>query len=727
MDKFIEALLKLLPFATWLEKAGLGKELAAGLAAAFVAALLWMLVSLAKKGIERWKNHKAARKLDPQFDYAAVRKATEIYIPTQYQNASPARQDEPGFTHQYVARNPLIPFFIKTAFNEKSDSERFYLILADSGMGKTTFMINLYLRYHSFFNRHRRHKMRLFRFSHPDTMAQIKAIKFEEAKDTILLLDALDEDPGIVSNDPAVTDAEAFQKRVDEIIETTRNFAEVVMTCRTQYFPGQEDNPYELNIRRPDEKGFYVLNKLYLSPFNMEEVKLYLRNKYGYLPFLNRDKKKRAARLVGQSRHLVMRPMMLSYIDDLLSEPGKQFKNDYDLYETLIQKWLHREAEKRKRKVERDAFMENLGRASQQTAVAIWQVWQRHKRLYLTKAEAVAIATEHQIALRPEEVTGQSLLTCDGAGNWKFAHKSVMEFFLAKHIEENYADFITYPFTGMDMARRFCRELGLPELVFIKGGTFLMGSPDAEIGRRKDETQHPLKVSDFYMMALPVTIRQFEAFIVATGYKTDADQGGGSYFWDGKKAVIKSGTNWRCDAKGGIQSDKSHPVIHVSWNDAVAYAKWISQAYLGNFRLPTEAEWEYACRAGTLTPFNTGENLTTSQTNYNGNSPYQNYPKGKYFKSTSPVGSYPANAWGLYDMHGNVWEWCQDWFDEKYYDECKAQGVVDNPPGPSTGSHRVFRGGSWDFFAAFCRAADRNWFSPDFRYNFVGFRLVFVP
>jgi len=728
MDKFIEALLKLVPFAAWLEEAGLSKELAAGLAVVFVAGLLWLLASLAKMGFKRWKGNRAARRLDPQFDYAAVRKATDIYIPTQFQNGSPTRQDEPGFTHQYVARNPLIPFFIKTAFNEKSDSERFYLILADSGMGKTTFMINLYLSYHSFFNRHRKHEMKIFRFSNPDTMTLVKAIKYEEAKDTILLLDALDEDPGIITEDPAVTPSEAFQQRVDEIIKATRNFAEVVMTCRTQYFPGQENDPYELNIRRPDEKGFYKLNKIYISPFTRDEVNQYLKKKYGYLPFFNRQKKKNAAQLVGNAKHLVMRPMMLSYIDDLLDDASNNFERDYDIYEVLIQKWLRREADKREYKeANRKVFIKNLYEVSQKTAVAIWQKSKNQGRLHLSREEAVAIATRHQIDLRPDKVTGQSLLTCDGPGNWKFAHKSIMEFFLAKHIAENQSGFMTYSFTGMDMAAHFCQELGLPQWIYIKGDIFQMGSPDTEIGREKIETQHPVKVSDFYMMAMPVTVRQFEQFIVATGHKTDADRHGGSRVWNGKKFEDKKGINWRCDVKGAIQEDKTHPVIHISWNDAVAFADWLGSTSKGSIRLPTEAEWEYACRAGTQTPFYTGENLTTAQANYNGNHPYNNHPKGRYLKSTTPVGTYPANAWGLHDMHGNIWEWCQDYYDEDYYQQCKEEGIVENPPGPETGTRRVVRGGSWGNYAVYCRTAHRNRVTPDSRFDDVGFRLVFVP
>lgn len=246
-----------------IERWGGNKDLSLIFAVSVIALIGWGVFGV-KHFITRWKNQQAAKNLYPQFDDQAIQQATRIYIPTYYQNASPARQDEPGFTHQYVSRSPLIPFFIRNAFNEKVDGERFYLILADSGMGKTTFMLNLYLRYHSVFNRYRKYRMRLFRFSHPDTLQEIKAISKEESKNTILLLDALDEDPNIVSNDHDLTDAQAFQRRVDEIIEATRNFCEVVMTCRTQYFPGQENDPYELKVKRSDEKGFYTLNKLYL-------------------------------------------------------------------------------------------------------------------------------------------------------------------------------------------------------------------------------------------------------------------------------------------------------------------------------------------------------------------------------------------------------------------------------------------------------------------------------
>ncbi len=168
-------------------------------------------------------------------------------------------------------------------------------------------------------------------------------------------------------------------------------------------------------------------------------------------------------------------------------------------------------------------------------------------------------------------------------------------------------------------------------------------------------------------------------------------------------------------------------MLHVSWNDAVAYCQWLSQKCGQYFRLPTEAEWEYACRSGTETPFNTGENLTTEQANYDGNFLYRNNSKGVFRKQTVPVDFFEPNGFGLYNMHGNVWEWCGDCYGSDYYEECRKAGVVSNPQGPETGSNRVLRGGSWYGNAQNCRSAYRNRGNPGSRGDDVGFRLVFVP
>ena len=161
------------------------------------------------------------------------------------------------------------------------------------------------------------------------------------------------------------------------------------------------------------------------------------------------------------------------------------------------------------------------------------------------------------------------------------------------------------------------------------------------------------------------------------------------------------------------------PVENVSWNDIQGFMKKLNEKEGASiYRLPTEAEWEYAARAGTTTPFYFGDCLSTDQANYNGNYPLADCPKGEYREKTVPVASFPPNKWGLYDMHGNVWEWCQDWYGEY------PEGSVTDPEGPETGSNRVLRGGGWIGGARYCRSALRYGVAPADRGSSFGFRLV---
>ena len=276
----------------------------------------------------------------------------------------------------------------------------------------------------------------------------------------------------------------------------------------------------------------------------------------------------------------------------------------------------------------------------------------------------------------------------------------------------------------------------LENFVLIRGGEAAMGSLEGEAGRddyrlfgvKANENRHQVIVSDFFMGKYAVTVADFREFAEATGYRSDAEKGGFSVIFVNGNVEDRPGVNWRHGVIGTDRPEQegNHPVVHVSWNDAVAYCQWMSGKLGKRFRLPTEAEWEYACRAGSESAFNTGENLTTAEANYNGNHPWNNHEKGIYRENTVSVDSFTPNGWGLYNMHGNVWEWCSDWLGESYYDECKEEGRVANPAGPSTGTVRVIRGGSWSFNAARCRSAYRGHSVPGLRYCSVGFRLVFT-
>ena len=262
--------------------------------------------------------------------------------------------------------------------------------------------------------------------------------------------------------------------------------------------------------------------------------------------------------------------------------------------------------------------------------------------------------------------------------------------------------------------------------VKIPAGEFTMGSPASEIGRQNDETQHQVRLSSFYMSKYAVTVAEFRKFVEATGYRTDAEKDGWSiivnyytttFGYASDKTEEKDGVNWRYGVSGSVRpaSEDNHPVIHVSWNDAVAYGQWMSAKTGKTYRLPTEAEREYACRAGSVTAFNTGNTITLQQANVTN-------AEGQYRANTVPVDSFAPNAWGLYNMHGNVYDWCSDWYGDY------GSGTVSNPVGPATGSDRVNRGGSWRSRAVHCRSALRYYSTPPpYRNISVGFRLVFVP
>ena len=252
------------------------------------------------------------------------------------------------------------------------------------------------------------------------------------------------------------------------------------------------------------------------------------------------------------------------------------------------------------------------------------------------------------------------------------------------------------------------------EMVYIPGGTFMMGSPENEKQRRDDEgPQHNVTVSPFFMGKYPVTQGQWRAIASQTNLKVKLDLNPEpSEFTESYQDIDR----WQ------------RPVEQVKWIEAVEFCERLSKLTGKDYRLPSESEWEYACRAGTTTPFYFGETITPELVNYDGNSTYGKSPKGEYRKETTPVGQFPPNAFGLYDMHGNVLEWCQDVYHENY-NEAPTDGSAWEIEGDSDSDQRVFRGGSWFFNSRRCRSANRNdlYLSVESDFSYVGFRLVSFP
>ena len=241
------------------------------------------------------------------------------------------------------------------------------------------------------------------------------------------------------------------------------------------------------------------------------------------------------------------------------------------------------------------------------------------------------------------------------------------------------------------------------KLTLIPAGTFTMGSPTSEAGRSGDETQHVVKITKpFYMGVYEVTQGEYKS-VMGRNPSYFSTTGGGSV------------------AVRGLTTS-NFPVDCVSWDSAQAFCKTLSEQDGVRYRLPTEAEWEYACRAGTTPPFYWGTQNNGTKSNVNGEDPYGTTVKGPNLGRTTTVGSYGANPFGLHDMHGNVWEWCSDRYDANYYGKSPSE----DPQGPFSGYHCLVRGGSWDTYTRYTRTAYRNMNAPGNRINYIffGFRVV---
>jgi formylglycine-generating enzyme required for sulfatase activity len=592
------------------------------------------------------------------------------------------------------------------------------MILADSGTGKTTFALNYYARSERLKNKN--YQVALIPLGHEKVDTYIEDLKKPEIdpSKTVVILDALDEDT------LALVD---HNERLKSLMKSCEGFKRVIITCRTQFFRAENEIPQtvvgvmRIGGQKAGQGKSYDFFKTYLSPFSNADVRRYLKRRYSWWDYKNRKKAEKTAYKIPL---LCARPMLLGHIPELI-EARQKIKYAYELYEIMIQAWLKRE---------RDWITESVLRDfSERLSLYIWENRATRKTESVPDKDLSALAKSWHINVEDWKLTGRSLLNRGAESNYKFAHRSIMEYlfvtgflklpydmrpklnwtdqmkaFLVEMITDNTVtkelqrvelsgvNLLGVNLSGFDLREATLEKARLEienmlgmRFVYITPGKFMMGSPEHEKGRSIDETLHEVELTKgFYMQTTPVTQAQWKA---AMGDNP-------SYF---------KGDN--C------------PVERVNWHDAQKFIETLNKKEGKSvYRLPTEAEWEYACRAGTVTPFAFGECLSTDDANYDGNNPLEGCPRGQYRQETTPAGSFRPNAWGLYDMHGNVWEWCADW----YGDYPSSSSSIVDPVGPNGGASRVLRGGCWSLDGQDCRSAYRSWGGPDDRLVNGGFRLV---
>ncbi len=824
----------------------------------------WLKAKLDSRSIRNRKGAEA-------FPSADVEASLRYYVTPYCQDIDPAGGEEPRALIG-VKRNLFET--LDDVLNQPTEY-RYLILLADSGMGKTSALLNYYARHIRSSRRRRKFGLAVIPLGIPNAEEMIKAVPNKER--TVLFLDALDEDT------LANVDHTA---RVRDLLEATREFSRVVITCRTQFFPKDEEIPRETGIlkvgsRTAGERAGYVFHKLYLSPFTDEQVRRYLKRRY---PFWRRRRRRTAFEMVEKIPNLVVRPMLLAHVGAIIKKRAN-IKTSCDLYAEMVEAWLEREEPLVKK--------ENLRRFSELLAADLYINRQQRRGEFLPYGDLAGLAKAWSIPIDEWRIGSRSLLNRDAAGNYKFSHRSIMEYLCVKRFAQGDKALSGVEWT--DQMNLFLRELfdgrhaggssrdrintagweasqcvalvmavlqsedripdqerlyrspggvlwalgemmrtdnraargtgsdgeefsammtmvkvcglfhdlpqamvcaeqaleavktipdkiealdALVSILLAKGQRKraiqycqsemkLMqetGSPDAERIRKQLEDlgevfefetvnldpsgrvlqcrkREALQVTEKLAGGIGLAMVEIPGGTFTMGSRKEERDSSDSErpqhevtltpFYIGKYAVTQA--QWRVVAgwpkvNQDLAADPSHfngndrPVEQVSWEDAVEFCERLSKKTGKTYRLPTEAQWEYACRAGTATPFAFGETITPEFVNYNGQYPYGKAPKGEHRRKTVPVGSLRIpNAWGLYDMHGNVWEWCQDW-----YGPYRAEPVTD-PHGPSEGTNRVLRGGSWNYVGDYCRSAFRNIYAePGFRDDSLGFRVVVV-
>lgn len=690
-----------------------------------------------------------------------------FYVEPDCQDRNPADRCEED---RLLSRTPVMQiidaFFRPGAFSHQHGQNQMF-VLSDAGMGKTSLLTMLKLLHLTSFWPKRTDC--ILKKLGKTTIDEIS--KIHNQRETILLLDSLDEDPAAYGR---------VRERLLDILHASQHFFRVIITCRTQFFPEVEKDPLE-RLGMVSIGGFHCPVK-YLSFFSDDKVSAYLSKRFPKKFKILPDKKKleEARRVIEKMSSLCCRPMLLAYIEDLMGSPlitgdGSEFR----VYDTLVQSWLNREKAKQS-----NLIAEDLLHACMILATRM-QLAQQRK---ISEADLDSLI--HDISqVRPIkriELKGRSLLNRNSEGDYRFSHYSIQEFLVAKLLIEKPAvmtpegtipitDFIlrmlsmsgntpNFPHlidcSGVNLHKADLHGLQLPGTAAFKG----LDLPHANL-RGANLCNADLRGTNFSNADLGGTnlsnadlrgarlrgadlrgSNLHDAFVegaeLDVGYSFKNGIGmefryiPPGKFWMGEsdkestqpserheviltkgffiqttqvtqgqwKAVM--GSNPSHFAKGGDDC----PVETVSWDDAQGFiARLNEMERVELYRLPTEAEWEFACRAGSDAAYCFGDD--------EGQLGEYAWFSGNSNNCTHPVAQLKPNIWSLYDMHGNVWEWCHDWYG------AYPLGSVTDPMGSSTGSDRVLRGGCWRYVASFCRSAYRDYFTPDYRFYNVGFRL----
>jgi uncharacterized protein YeeX (DUF496 family) len=377
--------------------------------------------------IELIRNYREDSSLFPYFSDGATKKARKNFIRTKCQNIDPSDEINLKSSFAFSAKEDLLKFFLKKVFKEKYTTQQFYLILGDSGMGKTTFMLNLFSRYNSLIRSLlKKDKVVLLPLGIDKETLKTEIQKIKDPTKTIILLDGFDEAPYILHDDIA--------SEFNNLIDMVKSFRTVLITCRTHYFSSDKEEPNELKVKKfnTEGNGYHSVKKMYVSPFEDKDVAKYINKTFGVFSF---KQKKIARKIIKKTDDLLFRPMLLSYIHELVKEKKQEYKDRIDIYEVLVVSWLNREANKYP-EGQKYVFESHLAFFTYEICKYIYNHYSVNG-LYVPLEEIDRLSKEFKIDLTKIELKSRSLLNRNSKGYYKFSHKSIFEFILAYLAYEN--------------------------------------------------------------------------------------------------------------------------------------------------------------------------------------------------------------------------------------------------------------------------------------------------